>query len=152
MHTPADRLDASRIPTTLIGLALVAYLVLNFVQGGGLSLDIVNWSFLALILLLSRNGFEVLHLTKRAAANVGDILLQFPLYAGILGIMETSGLIELFSNALVSVATPTTFGVLALISAGVTNFFVPSGGGQFAVQAPIMLDCLLYTSPSPRDS
>lgn len=140
VHTPADRLDASRIPTTLIGLALVAYLVLNFVQGGGLSLDIVNWSFLALILLLSRNGFEVLHLTKRAAANVGDILLQFPLYAGILGIMETSGLIELFSNALVSVATPTTFGVLALISAGVTNFFVPSGGGQFAVQAPIMLD------------
>lgn len=140
IHTPADRLDASRIPTTLIGLALAGYLIMHFAQGGGLTLDIVNWSFLMLILLLSSSGFEVLHLTKRAASNVGDILLQFPLYAGILGIMEASGLIEVFSNALVGIATPQTFGVLALLSAGIVNFFVPSGGGQFAVQAPIMLD------------
>ena len=140
VHTPADRLDASRIPTTLIGLGLVTYLVIHFAQGGGLGLDVVNWSFLALIFLLSGSGFEVLHLTKRAASNVGDILLQFPLYAGILGIMESSGLIEVFSNALVSIATPTTFGMLATLSAGIVNFFVPSGGGQFAVQAPILLD------------
>jgi len=138
--TPADRIDASRILTMVLGLALVAYLVIHFVQGGTLTLDIVNWSFLALILLLVRNPFELIHLTKRAASNVGEILVQFPLYAGILGIMASSGLIKLFSDALVSIATPTTFGVLALISAGIVNFFVPSGGGQFAVQGPIMLD------------
>lgn len=137
--TPADRIDASRILTLVLGLALVAYLVIHFVQGGTLTLDIVNWSFFALILLLVRNPFELIHLTKRAASNVGEILVQFPLYAGILGIMASSGLIKLFSDAFVSIATPTTFGVLALLSAGIVNFFVPSGGGQFAVQGPIML-------------
>lgn len=138
--TPADRIDASRILTLVLGLGLVAYLVVHFVQGGTLTLDIVNWSFLALILLLVRSPFELIHLTKKAASNVGEILLQFPLYAGILGIMASSGLIELFSDAFVSIATPVTFGMLALLSAGIVNFFVPSGGGQFAVQGPIMLD------------
>src|SRR5690606_38694717 len=68
------------------------------------------------------------------------ILVQFPLYAGIPGIMASSGLIKLFLDSFVSIATPVTFGVLALLSAGIVNFFVPSGGGQFAVQGPIMLD------------
>ncbi|MDP3951092.1 short-chain fatty acid transporter [Microbacterium sp.] len=138
--TPADRIDASRILTTIVGIGLVIYLIVHFVQGGTLTLDIVNWSFLALILLLVRSPFELIHLTKKAASNVGEILVQFPLYAGILGIMSTSGLIALFSDAFVSIATPTTFGMLAMLSAGIVNFFVPSGGGQFAVQGPIMLD------------
>ncbi|NUL44653.1 short-chain fatty acid transporter [Cellulosimicrobium funkei] len=137
--TPADRVDASRLPTLLLGLMLVAYLVLHFVQGGTLTLDTVNWSFLALILLLVRNPFELIHLTKNAASNVGEILLQFPLYAGILGMMSGSGLIEVFSDAIVSISTPVTFGLLAFLAAGLVNFFVPSGGGQFAVQGPIML-------------
>ncbi|MGP5163289.1 short-chain fatty acid transporter [Arthrobacter rhombi] len=103
--TPADRVDASRLPT----------------------------------LLLVRHPFELVALTKDAVSKVGEILLQFPLYAGILGIMQGSGLIVLVSNAFVAISTPQTFGVLAFLSAGVVNFFVPSGGGQFAVQAPIML-------------
>lgn len=137
--TPADRVDASRLPTLLLGIMLVAYLVIHFAQGGSLTLDIVNWSFLALILLLVRNPFELVALTKDAASNVGEILLQFPLYAGILGIMQGTGLIVLVSNAFVAISTPQTFGVLVFLSAGLVNFFVPSGGGQFAVQAPIML-------------
>jgi short-chain fatty acids transporter len=138
--TPADRVDASRAPTTLLGLALVAYLVLHYADGGTLTLDIVNWTFLALILLLVRNPFELVALVKNAAANVGEILLQFPLYAGILGIMTATGLITVLSDFVVDVASPTTFGLLAFLSAGLVNFFVPSGGGQFAVQGPIMLD------------
>ncbi len=137
--TPADRLDASRVVTLLLGLMLTAYLVLHFAQGGTLTLDTVNWSFLALILLLVRNPFELIALTKNAASNVGEILLQFPLYAGILGMMTGSGLIQVFSDAFVAISTPVTFGLLAFLSAGLVNFFVPSGGGQFAVQGPIML-------------
>ncbi|MET1033961.1 MAG: TIGR00366 family protein [Arthrobacter sp.] len=139
VETPADRVDASRIPTLLLGLMLATYLVIHFSTGGTLTLDIVNWTFLALILLLVRNPFELMALTKHAASNVGEILLQFPLYAGILGIMTGTGLIEVFSDAFVAISTPQTFGVLAFLSAGLVNFFVPSGGGQFAVQAPIML-------------
>lgn len=54
--------------------------------------------------------------------------------------MSGTGLIAVFSDAFVSIANPVSFGVLALLSAGLVNFFVPSGGGQFAVQGPIMLD------------
>ena len=147
--TPADRLDASRIVTALVGIALVAYLVIHFVQGGTLTLDIVNWSFLALIFLLVRNPFEVTALIKNAASNVGDILLQFPLYAGILGMMTASGLITVFSDFFVDISTPRTFGVLAFLSAGLVNFFVPSGGGQFAVQGPIMLDAAKQIGVDP---
>ncbi|GAA1183160.1 short-chain fatty acid transporter [Ornithinimicrobium humiphilum] len=138
--TPADRVDASRIVTLLVGLALAGYLVLHFSNGGTLTLDVVNWTFLALILLLVRNTFELIALVKNAASNVGEILLQFPLYAGIMGIMTATGLIKVFSDWVVGIATPTTFGLLAFLSAGVVNFFVPSGGGQFAVQGPVMLD------------
>lgn len=138
--TPADRVDASRVLTLLVGLALVAYLVIHYSDGGAATLDIVNWTFLALIFLLVRSPLELIALVKNAASNVGEILLQFPLYAGIMGIMATSGLITVFSDFIVDTAGPSTFGVLAFLSAGVVNFFVPSGGGQFAVQGPVMLD------------
>lgn len=139
VSTPADRVDASRIPTLLLGLMLLAYLIIHFTKDGTLTLDVVNWSFLCLILLLVRKPFELMALTKNAASNVGETLLQFPLYAGILGIMTGTGLIEVISEVMISISTPQTFGLLAFLSAGVVNFFVPSGGGQFAVQAPIML-------------
>ena len=138
--TPADRLDASRVPTLVVGLALAGYLVLHFAEGGTVTLDVVNWMFLGLIFLLPRNAFEVMALIKNAAANVGDILLQFPLYAGIMGMMAATGLIQVLSDSVVAVATPQTLGLLAFLSAGLVNFFVPSGGGQVAVQAPILLD------------
>jgi short-chain fatty acids transporter len=138
--TPADRVDASRVPTLLVGLALVAYLVVHYADGGSATLDIVNWTFLALIFLLVRNPFELIALVKNAASNVGEILLQFPLYAGIMGIMATTGLIEVLSDFVVETAGPSTFALLAFLSAGLVNLFVPSGGGQFAVQGPVMLD------------
>jgi short-chain fatty acids transporter len=96
-----------------------------------------------------RSPFELTALVKDAASNVGDILLQFPLYAGILGMMTATGLIAVLSDWFVSISTPQTFGVLALLSAGIVNFFVPSGGGQFAVQAPILLDAAARLGVDP---
>ena len=92
-----------------------------------------------LILLLVRSPHELIGLTQSAASNVGEILLQFPLYAGILGMMTTTGLVAVLSDAFVAISNPVTFGLLAFLAAGLVNFFVPSGGGQFAVQGPIML-------------
>src|SRR5690625_2285406 len=46
---------------------------------------------------------------------------------------------KICSYAFMSISNPTTFEMLAFLSAGLVNFFVPSGGGQFAVQGPIML-------------
>ncbi|PZU42388.1 MAG: serine--pyruvate aminotransferase, partial [Arsenicicoccus sp.] len=148
--TPADRLDASRVLTLIPGLLLLAYLVIHFSGGGTVTLDIVNWTFLTLCLLLVRNPFEIIELTQRAAANVGEILLQFPLYAGIMGIMAGTGLITVLSEAMVSISTPATFGTLAFLSAGIVNFFVPSGGGQIAVQGPVLLEAAQSLGVDPE--
>lgn len=150
VQTPADRVDAARLVTLIPGLLLVYYLFLHFQGGGSLDLDIVNWSFLTFILLLVRHPFELIELTKQAASNVGEILLQFPLYAGIMGIMSGTGLVVVLSDSMVAVSTPETFGLLAFLSAGVVNFFVPSGGGQFAVQGPVLLDSAEQIGVAPE--
>jgi short-chain fatty acids transporter len=139
--TPAERLEGLRLVTLLPGIALLLYLAVYFVQEGfDLTLDIVNWSFLAAILLLVRSPQELTELVAGAVRTVGEVLLQYPLYAGIIAMMTASGLAEQVSQFVTEVSGPGTLGLFAFLSAGLLNMFVPSGGGQFAVQAPIFLD------------
>ena len=74
-----------------------------------------------------------------AVKGTAGIVLQVPLYAGIMGMMVGSGLAVAMSEWFVSISNATTFPLFTFISAGIVNFFVPSGGGQWAVQAPIVL-------------
>lgn len=148
--TPADRIDGSRLVTLITGLLLLAYLVIYFSQEGmALTLDIVNWTFLCLILLLVKNTTELGQLVAKAASNVGEILLQFPLYAGIMGIMTATGLVGILADFFVSISNETTLGLWAFLAGGVINIFVPSGGGQFAIQAPIFLDAAQQLGVNP---
>ena len=48
-------------------------------------------------------------------------------------------LASVISEFFVSISTNVTFPMLSFLAAGVVNFFVPSGGGQWAVQGPIMM-------------
>jgi short-chain fatty acids transporter len=138
---PAERMEATRLVTTIPGVLLLVYLGVYFVQEGfDLTLDIVNWSFLAAILLLVRSAQELADLVANAVSTVGEVLLQYPLYAGIIGMMTASGLAASLSEFFTNVAGVGTLGLMAFLSAGILNIFVPSGGGQFALQAPIFLD------------
>ena len=83
-----------------------------------------------------------------ASRSAGGIILQFPFYAGIMGIMVATNpdlgdqgvsLAAAISNFFVNISNAYTFPVLSFWAAGIVNFFVPSGGGQWAVQAPIMM-------------
>ena len=79
-----------------------------------------------------------------AAAGAAGILLQFPFYAGIIGMMTVKGetgvsLAMVISNFFVAISTPVSFPVWTFLSAGIVNFFVPSGGGQWGVQGPIVM-------------
>ena len=140
-RTPAQRADSSRAITLSIGVALVAYLVVYFAQEGfALTLDIVNWSFLAAILLLVKSPAQLVALATDAGKTVGQILLQYPLYAGILGMITTTGLVEIFGSFFVGISNSQTLGLFTMLFAGLVNFFVPSGGGQFAIQAPIFIN------------
>ncbi|MBW2460349.1 MAG: short-chain fatty acid transporter [Deltaproteobacteria bacterium] len=75
-----------------------------------------------------------------AVAGTSGIVLQFPFYAGIMGVIRSTGLGAMLATWMTSAATPQLYGVLTMVSAGVINLFVPSGGGQWAVQGPVAVE------------
>ncbi|WP_333608655.1 short-chain fatty acid transporter [Arsukibacterium sp.] len=140
---PADKLGNSLLLALLVGFAGIAYLVQYFVKGGGLNLNIVNFLFLFLAIVLHGTPRRLLHSLQQAIQGGAGIVIQFPFYAGIMAIMVQSGLAQSMSQWFVSFATAETLAFWSFISAGIVNIFVPSGGGQWAVQAPIMLPAAL---------
>jgi short-chain fatty acids transporter len=150
-RTLAERLDSARWITLALGGALTAYLVWWFAtEGLNLTLDIVNWSFLALGLLLCRSPIHYVNLVGDASTTVGQIIIQYPLYAGIMGLMIDTGLVSVIADWFTSISTAATLGFWAFISGGIVNFFIPSGGGQWGVQGPIFIEAAanLGTDPS----
>ncbi|QOY33978.1 short-chain fatty acid transporter [Anaerobacillus isosaccharinicus] len=138
--TPATRMENSMVLSFVTGALGLAYILYYVTQNGfSLNLNIVNFIFLFLGILFHKTPRKFLASVSNAVKNAGGIIIQFPFYAGIMGMMVASGLAGLMSEWFVAISTETTFPVFAFISAGIVNFFVPSGGGQWAVQAPIML-------------
>ncbi|MCA9253368.1 MAG: short-chain fatty acid transporter [Phycisphaerales bacterium] len=112
------------------------------------NLNFVNSLFLAMGLVLHGNLMSYLRAVASGGTAIVGIVIQFPLYSGIQGLMAGAGLAAAISNGFVessqiaaqmfNVPVEGTFPLATLASAGVVNFFVPSGGGQWIVQGPIM--------------
>jgi short-chain fatty acids transporter len=135
------RLENARWISSAMGLALLAYLASWFSERGlELTLDVVNWSFLGLGLLLARSPIHYVVLIREASRTLGPIVLQYPFYAGIMALMTQTDLVHVFSDGFVAISSPETLGFWAFLSGGALNFFIPSGGGQWAVQGPIFVE------------
>ncbi|WP_417605095.1 short-chain fatty acid transporter [Oceanimonas baumannii] len=153
--TPAQRLDDSR----LLGLGLVAiaavYLFNHFsIKGFTLGLDVVIAIFLFSGLLLHGTPERYMRTVDESVRGISGIVLLFPFYAGIMGMMmganaEGVSLGRQITETFISWSSADTFPLLAFLSAGLVNVFVPSGGGQWAVQAPIMLPAAQALGVSP---
>ncbi|MHA6344145.1 short-chain fatty acid transporter [Roseivivax sp. CAU 1761] len=137
--TPAERIENSRALSWLIGAAGAAWLIQHFAAGGGLSLNVINFLFLTLAILLHGTPANLLRALHQAVKGGAGIVIQFPFYAGIMAIMVESGLAATVSEGLVGLASAATLPFWTFLSAGLVNFFVPSGGGQWAVQAPVIM-------------
>ena len=151
ISTPANRLDNARWLTTGFGILLSAYLLSYFARAGfALNLDIVNWTFLALGLLLTRSPAHYVELVLNAGKTVGAVFIQYPFYAGIMGLMAGTGLVNEMASWFTEIATAETLGFWAFLAGGLVNLFIPSGGGQWAVQGPIFLQAAeaLGTDPA----
>lgn len=153
--TPAERLERSSIVVWLIFLLGLTYIVLYFVKSGfDLNLNIVILIFLMFGILLHGRCDRFLKAFGNAVKGSAGIILQFPFYAGIMGMMvgvNESGqsLAGEMSEFFVSISTARTFPLFTFLSAGLVNIFVPSGGGQWAVQGPIMMPAALTLGVSP---
>ncbi|KTG27263.1 short-chain fatty acid transporter [Idiomarina sp. WRN-38] len=137
---PAEKLENSMPLALLVGVPGLLFLLDHFIlRGGGLNLNVVNFMFLFLAIVLHRTPRNLLTSLNEAIKGGAGIVIQFPFYAGIMAIMVQSGLAQSMSEWLVSFATANSLPFWSFISAGIVNLFVPSGGGQWAVQAPVML-------------
>ena len=141
-----ERLAEARWPTAVAGLLVASYLWLRSGSGaGGLDLNVVNWTFLCFGLLCTRSADEYLQAIGNAGRTVAPLLLLYPLYTGVMGLMLGTGVVALVSERIASVATSETLPLLAFFSGGLINLFVPSGGAQWAVQGPAFIEAAQAT-------
>ena len=143
-QTPAQRMENSRLLSWVVALMGFAYLVIHLgFRGGSFDLGSVIMLFLFLGVLLHGTPLAYVLAFTKAATGAAGIILQFPFYAGIMGIITgvgASGICfgTVIANACIDISTPVTYPLLTFLCAAVLNMFVPSGGGHWAIQAPIM--------------
>jgi short-chain fatty acids transporter len=142
-RTPGEWLEYSGILTILICAIGFAYLArVFFIKGILAALDLNTYNFLFMMLGM------LLHWTPRAfikavTASVpatAGVLIQFPFYAGIFGLMTKSPISAELSRFFVRVSTHGSYPVMVSVYSMVLGFFVPSGGGKWLIEAPYVLD------------
>ena len=150
----AEKLDYSSI----LGIGFGTVLLIAFVYQYWSNLialqitpNMLNFFMFGLAIVLHRNFKNFLNALEEAIKGTSGILIQFPLYFGIMGIMKSTGMVVMISDFFVSIATETTLPIFTFFSAGLVNIFVPSGGGQWAVQGPIVVESALQLGvPLPK--
>ena len=142
--TPAEKLENSRLLSLLLSLLGLTYLcVCFFVKRLSLDLGSVILIFLFVGIMLHKTPAGYVRAFNKSVLGAAGILLQFPFYAGIMGIITGTGasgvsLGTIVSEAFANISTTTTYPIYTFLCAAILNMFVPSGGGHWAIQAPIM--------------
>ena len=148
--TFATALEDSWIIAVLLVLMGVTY-EWHMISTKGFSLDINGFIFVSLMLGMAFHGRPIryVHSFNAGAKTVGPILLQFPLYGGIMGIMTGTGLAAVIAQSFVAFSSGHTLAFWSFISSNIISFFVPSGGGHWAVQGPFMIPAAIKLHADP---
>lgn len=137
--TFAERVDNSPVTTLVIGIGGLVYLVYWFAtQGFNLTLDIMNFLLLIVGILCHGSPRNLLTACEEGVRSAYGVLIQFPFYAGIQGMMGASGLVAIIANAFATHSTATSFPFLCYFCMAIINFFIPSSGGIFMVAGPAL--------------
>ena len=142
----AERLDHSKWLNLVFGCLLLAGFLASYYSElvqGKLTPNMLNFLMLSLCILLHGSFASFLKALDEAIGGAAAILIQFPLYFGIMGIMKETGMVGEIAGFFTSIANETSLPVYTFFSAGIVNIFVPSGGGQWAIQGPIVLESAL---------
>ena len=137
-----EKLDFSIFFSKLIGMCILIIVIKKGLSAKSIAFinpNFVNLSLFGLAIFLHKNLNEFLRAVNQAIISASGILIQFPLYFGIMGIMKQSGLVDIFATFFIQISNEKTYPIFTMISGGIVNMFVPSGGGQWAVQGPIVL-------------
>jgi len=140
---PGARLEHSPLLNVLIVAMAAVFLFRYFGRAveplNALSVNIINFSFLMIGVLLHRTPARLMHAVASATPAVWGVILQFPFYAGIAAIITTTHLNERLANAFVSISSPYSFPAVVAIYSAVLGVFVPSGGSKWVIEAPYVM-------------
>ena len=142
-QTPGEKLEFSPILTlVMVALGLIYLVHLFRTQGGLAALDLNTYNIIFLFagMLLHWRPRSFLRAAAKAVPMTGGVLLQFPLYAGIFGVLMGSHLNEVMARFFVSVSTHATLPLVGGVYSAILGLFLPSGGGKWVVEAPYLLD------------
>jgi short-chain fatty acids transporter len=142
--TPGQWLEHSPILTWLIVALGAAYLTRYFMEApeplNALTLNTLNLTFLLVGFLLHKTPARLMRAVQNATPAVWGVILQFPFYAGIAGIITTTHLNERVAGLFVRASTPGTFPPLVAAYSAVLGVFVPSGGSKWVIEAPYVIE------------
>jgi short-chain fatty acids transporter len=99
----------------------------------------LNFLFLTLIIWLYGTPAELLKAVKASTPAAWGVILQFPFYAGIFGIMKFTGLVDTIAAWVIAFSNATTFPAIAAILTGFISYFIPSGGSKWVIEAPFLI-------------
>lgn len=152
--TRAEKLDNSKLLAFIFGILILitfSYRYLEDLKVLKITPNLINFFMLGLGILLHGSFTKFTNAVKESIGDISGILIQFPLYFGIMGIMKSTGMVALISSFFVSIASAETLPIFTFFSAGLVNIFVPSGGGQWVVQGPIVVESALQLGvPLPK--
>jgi len=138
--------DESKVLAYGFGLAMLIAFFYNYgaaVSSGIVTPNMLNFLMLGLIFIAHGKVSSILKAVDEAISGASGILIQFPLYFGIMGVMQSSGLVVDIANYFVALSTAETLPILTFVSAAIVNVFIPSGGGQWAIQGPVILEAAI---------
>ena len=144
--TKSERLDNSKVLATIFGAIIILAFFFSYfddIKAMKITPNLINFLMLGLGIILHGNFKNFTNAISESISDISGILIQFPLYFGIMGIMSSSGMVSQISNFFVSFSNVTTLPVVTFFSAGLVNIFVPSGGGQWVIQGPIVVESAL---------
>jgi short-chain fatty acids transporter len=141
--TPGEWLEHSPLLTIVMSLVGFGYLAREVVDKGAavlLQLDHYLFLFLVIGLLLHWRPKSFVQAIAGSVTPIGGVLIQYPMYAGIVKMLTDSGLAKQIANFFVSIANEHTYPVLVGVYSAVLGVFIPSAGGKWVIEAPYLLD------------
>ena len=141
---PGEWLEYSPLLTILVAALLCVYLVDVFrtsPQGALAALDLntFNLLFITAGLLLQWRPKRFLRAVMECVPGTAGIIVQFPLYAVIFGMIVGTGLSDKAARLLTSISTHNTFALLVALYSASLGVFIPSGGSKWIIEAPYVL-------------
>ncbi len=138
----ASRAERSILVTAVFVLLGAVFLVQWFREKGaaGLNLNVLNLGFLVLGAALHRSPAAFLRAAEEGGRYIWGVVIQFPLYAGIFGIIKFSQLQSVISGWFASMIHPSSYPVFVLWYSGILNYIIPSGGSKWAIEAPYVIE------------